>query len=155
MVSRVLAGLRNLLRRLLLRGRLRDWWVGRRGRQWEKAYVTELVRSAAKASVPAVPPKLISTSGQLGNILLIADCMWEKNDLVPELARIAPTQLLDLRPSLKGSVLGQNQATIVAESVHAFTKDSTRTAPDVILFYARPGLLSDEVFHVQIGRAHV
>lgn len=148
MVLRVLAAFQSFLRRLFLRGRLLQWWVARRGRQWEKAYVAELVRSAAAPPAPVVPPGRASSSGRLGNILLIADCMWEKNDLVPELARIAPTQLLDLRPRLKVTAPAPHQADLVAETVRAFTSDSTKATPAVILFYARPGLLSDEVFQL-------
>jgi hypothetical protein len=31
----------------------------------------------------------------------IADCMWELDSLVPELAKIAETKVLDLRPVLR------------------------------------------------------
>lgn len=148
MVSRVLGAFRNLLRRLLLRGRLLDWWVGRRGRQWERAYVAELVRNPAGPAAPAVPPKHVSTSGQLRQILIIADCMWEKSELLPELERISQTHLLDLRPWLQKSSANTSPAETVTTTVREFARDGARVSPDVILFYARPGLLSGEVFQL-------
>jgi hypothetical protein len=148
MVSRVLAALRILLRRLLLRGRLLDWWVERRARQWERAYVAELLRNPAAPAASAVPPKRVSTSGLLRQILIIADCMWEKSELQPELERICRTHLLDLRPWLNRTSHTAAPAETVATAVRDFARDDTKDSPDVILFYARPGLLSEEVFHV-------
>ena len=147
MVAGVLAALKKWLRRLLLRGAVLDWWVARRGKQWETAYVGELVRGAATPLAPITPPRRTSPTDQLRNILLIADCMWEQNDLVPEFEKIAPTQLLNLRPLLKGTAPGPQQSAVVAEAVRAYGRDTSQPLPDVILFYARPGLLSEEVFH--------
>lgn len=148
MVARVFAALKKWLRLWLLRGAVLDWWVARRGRQWETAYVAELVRGSATPLAPVVPPKRTAPMDPLRNILLIADCMWEQNDLVPEFQKIAPTQLLNLRPLLKGTGPGPHQAAVVAEAVRAHSRDTAQPTPDVILFYARPGLLSDEVFHL-------
>ena len=148
MVLPVLDAFRNLVRRLFLRGRLLDWWVGRRGRQWERAYVAELVRPPATPAPTALPPRRLSTSGKLRQILLIADCMWEKSELLPELERISQTHLLDLRPGLKKSSPTASPAETVTTAVRDFARDNAQVSPDVILFYARPGLLSDEVFEL-------
>ena len=133
---------------MFLRGRLLDWWVRRRSRQWEQAYVAELVRSSTLPAPPIIAPPLRSPPRQLRQILLIADCMWEQNDLVPEFARIAETRLLDLRPPLKAAPAGQPRATTVTEVVRNFAQGDSKVSPDVILFYARPSLLSEEVFHL-------
>src|SRR5437870_13613256 len=89
------ASLRSNLRRLPLRGPVHDRRAARRGRQLDAAYCRQLVRIL---SAPVGPAR--TASAALRQVLLIADCMWEQNDLVPELARIPDTRMLDLRPGL-------------------------------------------------------
>ncbi|HEX5222712.1 MAG TPA: glycosyltransferase [Verrucomicrobiae bacterium] len=137
--------LRTWLSHLILRGPFLRWWVDRRGRQWETAYCAELAKRFGQPVASEVAPAVIAPPGELRNILLIADCMWEQNDLVPEFARIAPTRLLDLRPRLKN----QSSPTLkelVVQGVREFIQANRDYSPDVILLYARPLLLSDEVF---------
>ena len=132
---------------MILRGPLLDKWVTRRGRQWERAYCARLVQSFSAPATQAVPPA-ITAPGPLRQILLIADCMWEQSGLVPEFARIAETRLLDLRPELKKKPEEQSLAETVVRAVRQFADSQDQWSPDVILFYARPLLLSEEVFHV-------
>lgn len=132
-------------RRLLLRGPLLDRWVARRGRQLDRAYCAQLVRNLSEPLAPAVAPSF-TAPGALRQILLIADCMWEQNDLVPELARIADTRTLDLRPLLKKRRPNQAEHEVVTQAVKDFAATQPPFSPDVILFYARPNLLSEEVF---------
>lgn len=73
--------------------------------------------------------------------------MWEQNDLVPELARIAETRVLDLRSALKNQRENQLPAETVVRTLSQFADGQSQWSPDVILFYARPSLLSEEVFH--------
>jgi hypothetical protein len=74
--------------------------------------------------------------------------MWEYDDLIPELERIAATRLLDLRPFLKKRSPNQTPAAATLATVRQFAKEEASLSPDVILFYARPNLLSEEVFAV-------
>jgi hypothetical protein len=143
----VLAWTRKKLRPLILRGPVLDRWVARRGRQWDRAYLAHLAQSFSYPAPPETPP-IIPATGTLRHILLIADCMWEQNDLVPEFARIAETRLLDLRPALKKKPEDQSLAEAVVQAVRQFADGQGQWSPDVILFYARPLLLSEEVFHV-------
>lgn len=138
---------RTWLSRLILRGQLLRWWVDRRSRQWETAYCAELARRFATPVPPEVAPAVVASVGELRNILLIADCMWEQNDLVPELARIASTRVLDLHPKLKDQPFSELPKLVVA-AIREFALAHPDYSPDVILFYARPVLLSDEVFHL-------
>jgi hypothetical protein len=73
--------------------------------------------------------------------------MWEQNDLVPELSKIASVSLLDLRPELKHRPSSEPECQVVARAVEGFAREQRAPAPDIILFYARPRLLSDEVFN--------
>ena len=136
---------RSWLARLLLRGRLLDWWALRRGRQWDAAYRAELTKKLETPIAP-VPLPDFAASEKLRQILLIADCQWEQNDLAPELARMAETRLLNLRPMLKGVAQGPPSLAAVTAAVRQFAEDNRSLAPDVILLYLRPALLSDEVF---------
>lgn len=139
------ATLKRRLSKLVMRGPLLDYWGARRGRQLDRAYCAQLVRPSATAAVPLRLPSF-TTPGALRQILLIADCMWERNDLEPELAQIAETRVLDLRPRLKARRPEEDEPTVVVQTVKEFANRADGLAPDVILFYARPNLLSDEVF---------
>lgn len=138
---------RSRLARLVLRGPLLRLWLARRSRCWETAYCQQLARSFTRPTPPAWVPSITAPAGTLQRILLIADCMWEQNDLVPEFSRIAETRLLDLRPDLKRQpqVL---QSEVVTATVRDFVRRHPDYAPDVILFYVRPLLLSEEVFQI-------
>lgn len=129
----------------MLRGPVLERWLARRARQMDQALVDQLVQTIPKPLAADRPPA-VTGSGTVKQILLIADCMWEQNDLVPELARIAPTQTLDLRPALKLRSADELESSITLHAVREFIAASPRYEPEVILFYARPRLLSDEVF---------
>jgi hypothetical protein len=145
--------LRQPLRRWFLRGPVLHWWVGRRARQWEQDYCAQLVQAGKSSSRPASGP-VFTTSAPLRRILFIADCMWEQNDLVPELCRIAEVIVLDLHPTLRAKAAAQTESEAVAAAVQAFADAQKQLAPDVILFYARPNLLSEAVFQTLRGRWH-
>ncbi len=143
-----MAALRKIncpLGRAILRGPLLDRWVSRRGRQLDHAYCAQIVRTISEPLAPPVAPAVIA-SGALRQILVIADCLWEQNSLLPELARIAATRTLDLRPLLKQKPDRQSEAGVLEQAVEFFAANQPDLAPDVILLYARPTLLSDAVF---------
>ena len=82
----------------------------------------------------------------MSTILFIADCMWELRDLVPELSRIAQVVVLDLRPKLNVKA-SESDSETVARAIKDFANSTKGLSPDLTLFYARPALLSEEVFH--------
>ena len=138
---------RRWFARLILRGRLLDWWMIRRGRQTDLVYRAELV-DQLKAPSKTKPLPIFAGRARIRQILLIADGLWEQNDLVPELALIAETRLLNLRTSLENIPESPQGRAAVIEAVRRFTEANGEPAPDVILLYLRPGLLSDDVFEV-------
>src|SRR6266436_9304682 len=92
--------LRRSLSRWLLRGRLLDWWVLRRGRQVDAAFCAELVKLPSAASAPPTVPNLYG-GNKLRQILCIADDLWGPVGLAyDDLSRIADTRVLDLHPAL-------------------------------------------------------
>lgn len=128
-----------------MRGPVLERWVERRGRQLDEAYCQQIVRSLASPLKSPQSPSF-TAPGALRQILFIADCMWETDDLLPEFARIAETRVLDLQPFFKKRAPDQPLNAVTLETVKRFAATEPGLAPDVILFYARPNLLSDEVF---------
>src|SRR5439155_10920615 len=126
---RMSASLRSNLRRLVLRGPVHDRWVARRGRQIDAAYCAQLVNTLSATPAPAAAPSFTSP-GALRQILLIADCMWEQNDLVPELARIAEIRTLDLHPMLATHFRRRTPAEIVTQTVRDLAAIDTARSPD-------------------------
>jgi len=129
----------------VLRGPVLERWIARRARQMDQALVGRLVQTIPEPLAVDRPPGIMG-GGSVRQILLIADCMWEQNDLVPELAQIAPTQTLDLRPAFKRRSRDEPESGIALRAVREFIAANPRYEPDAILLYARPLLLSDEVF---------
>lgn len=144
---KLLLRVRRWFARLILRGPLLDWWLIRRGRQVDQAYRTALVDQLNAPRKTRLLPQF-NGRAKVRQILFIADCLWEQNDLVPELARIAETHLLNLRCNLKEMPESPEARAAVIEAVGRFTEVNAALAPDVMLLYLRPGLLCDEVFDV-------
>jgi hypothetical protein len=139
--------LRRRLAGFLLRGRLLDLWVGRKIRCVEDRYQAELVaRSKAPFAKPA--PRL-PLKRQPNRILLISDFQWEGKELVPELEKICPTDAFNLQPFFAaGAVESRHLAPreVLVKELGRWISQHKEPHPDVILFYARPALLSREAF---------
>ncbi|HUA68269.1 MAG TPA: glycosyltransferase [Candidatus Saccharimonadales bacterium] len=105
-----------------------------------------------KSSVKPISSQTITglkSSGPLRRMLLIGDFQWELKELAPELSKICEMEIFDLHPDLhRHKPAGQPPAEIVARAIAGFIGSQHGLEPDVILFYARPALLSDEVFHL-------
>jgi len=141
-----LAPLKNALVCLFLRTRVFEWWLRRKVRKLETAYARVLVRSASNPIVPARPAPL-RHSQPLRRLLFISDIMWESRELVPELAKLAEVQTLNLNPQLRQAPTAP-AAQVVARVVGDFVRAQSGAEPDAIFLYARSRLLSDEVFEL-------
>lgn len=82
-------------------------------------------------------------TASLRRILFIGDCMWENEQLFPAICKICDLDVLDLRQSLPQAT---HPAQAVVSAIGEYAASSTARDPDLILFYARPSLLSEEVF---------
>lgn len=139
--------MRKLLAPLVLHGPVRQWWILRQARRLDAAYLGELCRERDRAA-QLLPDHPVATSGApLRRILFIGDCMWEKNELFPELRKICNLDYLDIHPALTENPFAPAPE-IVAKCIDEFIRSSNQFEPDVILFYARPQLLSDEAFEL-------
>jgi hypothetical protein len=136
---------RRLVAPLILRGPLLDKWVLRQCRRLDRAYVAELVTASDLPRAAPVQPNF-RIARPVRHILLIADCMWEQNELVPDLQRQWQVSTLDLRPVLTRDRDRRPGSQTVAEAVAKFISAEKALEPDIILFYARAPLLSGEVF---------
>lgn len=141
-----LVQLRQALSHLLLRGWLRDWWIQKRATQLDSAYLQAITSRESFTSRPGINLLAVTRPGStLNRILFIGDCMWEESQLFPEIQKICHLDVLDLRPALVG-VKDPNTAVISVLTTH--TADRNAPEPDLILFYLRPSLLSEEAFSI-------
>jgi hypothetical protein len=144
MITKPMKAFRRAVARLLLRGPLLKLWSNRKFMRLEKIFLRKMVESsAAPLTKPPVAPR--KTGIPLKKIVFIADIMWEANELVPELTKICKVETLDLRPALR-NITPDNIPQLVSRSVDEFISNWRTQPPDAILFYARAGLLSEEVF---------
>ncbi len=143
---------RELAKKLLLKGEAMRRWSLRRARQLDSAYLERLreERGSTLAEAIAVPP-VTRAVGALERVLFIGDCMWEPNELFPELRKICELNVLDLNPALSDAGEG-NPREATLRAIEKYIDDEKRLEPDAILFYARPALLSSEVFDVMRQR---
>jgi hypothetical protein len=133
----------KILKRLILRGKLGKWWIMFRNRRIEDAYISKIAPNTLASVSAAAHPTLPSyTNTTLRHILFIGDVMWEDQQLFPELRRIAALEVLDLRTLL----VTQSDETPAATAQRGVENFHPHRAPDLVFLYARPGLLSDEMF---------
>jgi hypothetical protein len=140
----LLSSLLNLLRGLFLRGLLRRWWIQKRARQLDRAYLGQIT-SIPNVPSSAQPHPPAAFKSALRRILFIGDCMWEQEQLFPEIRKICELEVLDLNPALKTCI--DPSETVVA-AIRELASRTHAPEPDLILFYARPSLLSEEAFSV-------
>jgi len=143
----VAVSIKKLAGSRVLRGPLLERWVRMKDRRLDAAFVSALVRSGNQPVPPAVAPRL-AAAGAVRSIALLADVMWERDQLVPELEKIAPVTLLDLGVALRAKKQNLPDHEAVAAAVEAFTSAQGGAVPDVALIYARGSLLSESVFEI-------
>lgn len=139
--------LRRALSCLLLRGWLRNWWVQKRANQLENAYLQAITTCKPPTSKTNIilPDVTRSASKSLKRILFIGDCMWEESQLFPEIRKICQLEVLNLNPFLAGAI---DPKIAVVSALSTCDAGRNATEPDLILFYLRPSLLSEEAFSI-------
>jgi len=144
----MLKRIRKVLAPIVAHGPVLRWRKLQQARRVDAAYLRALCqeRDRAPRPLPDLPqPNKVPSGSALRTILFIGDCMWEQNELFPELRKICGFESLDLGPALR-----QNPHTpapeTVAQTIASFIRASHSLEPDVILFYARSKLLSEGAF---------
>ena len=139
---------RQLIRacgRWILRGWILELWLSRKMRRLEKEYLQHLLQgSRGRPAVESV--RELSPGTSLRQILFISDVHWEAKQLLPELEKISAVETIDFHPHLPMEGRTGNPAQVAAFLRKRFA--SLASEPDVVLFYARSNLLSEEVFEV-------
>jgi hypothetical protein len=139
--------MRRRLAELILRGWLLELWVNRKMRRLETRYAAELVQSSR--GNPAKVATRLKWRHQPRRVLFISDVQWEAKELVPELLKIAPVDTINLQPHLTAADSRQSAPDqVVARALRDQLTTRAPADPDVILFYARPSLLSEEAFQI-------
>lgn len=126
----------------MLKGPLLHWWIRRKGRRAEATFRRRLMQPPAPR--PKTSPRM--ARGPIRSVLYIADITWEDRSLLPELEKICAVHTLNLRPALLSEPRRSGRARAVTSTIRTFAADRPDVAPDLIIFYARPQLLSEEVF---------
>jgi hypothetical protein len=137
--------LKRRFSRLVLRGPLLDRWITRKVRRLEHSYTCELLRASAGRKSQARPPAL-GAGTSVRRLLFISDILWEDKEIVPELQKICPVETLNLRPILRAAADGRPPREVVVAALRDWIAGHAAYEPDVILFYARGSLLSEEAF---------
>jgi hypothetical protein len=131
----------HLVKKVMLRGRLLRWWIRKRADQLDVAYLK------AQASMPelgrASAPAIVRPRSILERVVFIGDCMWEHEQLFPEIRKICELKVLDLRTHLNTA---SDPALAVADAIRSFLGANSGYEPDLAIIYLRPSLLSEEVF---------
>jgi spore maturation protein CgeB len=132
---------------MVLRGPVLTWWIDRQNRRLDQAYLTELIRAGRSPDQPRISvDERKNEARPLRQILLIADCLWEPHQLVPELNKIAPVVTWDLADSLAPGDTPKSAPPKIRQAIRHFIERPPSAEPDVILLYARASLLSEEAF---------
>src|SRR5205807_1566338 len=84
----------------LLRGSVLRWWVRGKLKSLEARYCQELLSRSRNPKQPEAA-NFTGKPGKLERIVLIADILWEQQELVPELEKLGALRVLDLGPALR------------------------------------------------------
>lgn len=146
--------LRSRVSALVLRGSILDFWLRRKARELDAQYTQTLLAHSRKSSAIRASSK-VKLRSSLKKILFIGDIHWELEQLIPEITKICPVQTLDLHPCLREHQGKNTAAGAVVSVLDRFTKEERSLDPDLIFFYARSALLSEEAFHLLRRRWNV
>jgi hypothetical protein len=137
--------MKSVVKNLFLRGPILHKWTVRKARRLEERYGARLIGDLNSPPNPNIPQTRVRVRTPLRRLLFIADCMWESEELVPELARIAPVTVLNLHPHLDEVDARSDRPSAVVRAIERFTPGDG-IEPDAILFYSRGALLSGAAF---------
>ena len=128
-----------------------EFWLRRKMQRLERRYLAELTgNSQGKPAEDSLPS--LANGSPLRRILVICDAQWELKELVPELERLCSVTVLNLHPALEERPSAAGRPVVVLDTIAEFIRTYHELEPDVIFFYARSALLSEEVFSELRGR---
>ena len=142
----MLEHLRKLIKALLRQGAqaiVRSPLAARLGLLQSLRLTHRFLAHVAVATPAAIEPEKIQRpSSRLPRLIwFIADVQWEKHELIPELKKIGEIDVTDLSPAIDGGICRE-------QIVRLVESESATIQPDLIVLYAREGLLSAELFEL-------
>lgn len=138
-----LSRLRTFAASTLLQGWIFHVWVGWKTGKLVALYKRLLVQTS-RSTVKLDSPRAVAPREPLQKLLLIADAMWEKRELLPELSRICAVTFVDVHPHIKADAATAEEclpAEHITRQLDAFRKEPY----DCMLVYLRSSLLSKEL----------
>jgi len=140
--------LSKIIRNIVLRGRIKDWRVLSSARKLELDYLKRII-TIPNTSDGKPSPNRIETANAatlkpaLNRILFIGDCLWEQDQLFPEIRKICNLDVVNLRDFINTT---ESQTEAVLQAIERQARDQSQQDPNLIFFYARPALLSEPAF---------
>lgn len=136
------------IRNLFLRGRVKDWRVLSSARNLERDYLKRIITISNPGDSKPGPIRRNTSNTTtpkpaLNRILFIGDCLWEQDQLFPEIRKICHLDVVNLRDFIKTT---ESQSDAAVKAIAHQACDKGKQDPDLIIFYARPALLSEAAF---------
>ncbi len=136
--------IRRAIAKFVLKGAFLRWWCHRKSLLVEDLCLRKIIEMSKQVPNEIPRPKT-APKQQLRKLLFIADVMWEKNELIPELEKICTVEALDIHSALQ-NLPAEKAAPAVARAVEKFLHENRSENPDAIFFYAKGNHLSEDVF---------
>lgn len=145
--------IKSKVSKFLLRGAIRERWIREKTRRIERTYLKELIkRSDSGSHAPPQSRPLPVAKKPLNSILFIADILWEDKELIPELEKIAPVEVLNLRTHFKNDPKYSHASDEVVQILRDFIDKHDTPNFSCVFLYLRSGLLSTALF--ELIRSH-
>jgi len=126
------------IKSMILRGPILSFWVKKKIKSWQKNYlkrVAKLIKPVKKEKQTTAQKSL-----RLKSFLIICDEMWEANELLPEIKKITPTILLDIKKYIK-----EDRIDLIALGTELRTQKNVLKFSSGLL-YLNGKWLSDDLF---------
>jgi len=138
--------IRRWLAPWILSGKVMEWWLQRQTTILAEEYSRFILGCTSK--MPPKPENFRSVSGlKLNRILFICDNMWEQRELLPELAKLAQVDFVDVSPwRLTGRVSAEDRLDLDKVRIH-LNKFLGRNYEAVVV-YLNAALLSHDLFEI-------
>lgn len=150
MLYRFLLHLADAIIPEFLWSRIKAMRIRQRALQVEQICLHEMVASSSTIH-PSPPCPNTETGAPLRRMVLIADVMWESQELVPELEKICKVLVHDVRPVIN-QTNPENLRSDIARNIEQFIVAQGNEHPDLVILYLRGSLLSEELFSLVRNR---
>lgn len=146
MIVQIIKKIRSRISKIFFNRFILQYWTNKKLRRLEKIYISKVINSAEEPLHNDKKIRIVKKNN-LRRVAFICDNMWERSEILPELSKICEVSFIDLHPHLDISGKRMN-SDIVREVIRKNLKECNNNEPDIIILYARSGLLSEELFSI-------